>query len=175
MIKKVFKKAKTLFNKLKTDPASVIFAEEFLDNKLLKQLKKLHYDVDKQLFKLVNLADSKKFLDDGKSSTRTNYVEKREIDRSTLYSFDGPFQLLHTDIGNLEFLGKNATFPQCVLVIVDLYTSIFNTYSMKSRKQILPRMKLFYNEVKNKRKGKRMLTCSQLHCVAVRPLLLSKK
>ena len=30
---KVFKKAKTLFNNLKTDPASVIFAEEFLDNK----------------------------------------------------------------------------------------------------------------------------------------------
>ena len=142
---------------------------------MLKKLKTSHYDVDKQLFKLVNLADSKKFLDDGKSSTRTNYVEKREIDRSTLYSFDGPFQLLHTDIGNLEFLGKNATFPQCVLVIVDLYTSIFNTYSMKSRKQILPRMKLFYDKVKNKRKGKRMSTCSQLHCMAVRPLLLSKK
>ena len=110
--KKVFKKSKTLFNNLKTDPASVIFAEEFLDNKLLKKLKKLHYDVDKQLFKLVNLADSKNVLDDGKSPIRTDYVEKREIDRSTLYSFDGPFQFLHTDVGNLEYLGKNATFPQ---------------------------------------------------------------
>ena len=98
---KVFKKAKTLFNNLKTDPASVIFAEEFLDNKLLKKLKKLHHDVDKQLFKLVNLADSKNFLDNGKSPTRTDYVEKREIDRSTLYSFDGPFQFLHTDVGNI--------------------------------------------------------------------------
>ena len=148
MIKKVFKKAKTLFNNLKTDPVSVIFAEEFLDNKLLKQLKKLHYDVDKQLFKLVNLADSKNFLDDGKSPTRTDYVEKREIDRSTWYSFDGPFQLLHADIGNLEFLGKNATIPQYVLVIVDSYTSKVYTYSMKSRKQIFKKMKLFYDEVK---------------------------
>ena len=113
---KVFKKAKTLFNNLKTDPASVIFAEEFLDNKLLKKLKKLHHDVDKQLFKLVNLADSKNFLDNGKSPTRNDYVEKREIDRSTLYSFDGPFQFLHTDVGNLEYLGKTATFPQQVLL-----------------------------------------------------------
>ena len=43
-----------------------------------------------------------------------------------------------------------------MLVIVDLYTSIVYTYSIKSRKQILPKMKLFYDEVKNKRKGKRM-------------------
>ena len=36
--------------------------------------------------------------------TRTDYVEKREIDRSTLYSFDGPFQLVHADVANLDFL-----------------------------------------------------------------------
>ena len=43
---------------------------------------------------------------------RTDYVEKREIDHSALYSFDAPFRLFHADVGNLEFLGKNATFPQ---------------------------------------------------------------
>lgn len=134
--KKVFKKAKSLFNGLKTDPARVIFAEEFLDNKLLTKLKKSKYEGYKQLFKLVNLADSKSFLGDDKVPTRVDYVEKREIDRSTLYSFDGPFQLLHADVGNLKFLGKNATFPQYVLVIVDLYSSKVYTYSMKSRKQI---------------------------------------
>ena len=69
--------------------------------------------------------------------TRDDYAEKREIDRSTLYSFDGPFQLLHADIGNLEFLGKNATFPQYALVIVNLYSSKVHVYSMRSRKQIL--------------------------------------
>ena len=25
---------------------------------------------------------------------------------------NGPFQLLHADVGNLEFLGKNATVPK---------------------------------------------------------------
>ena len=66
----------------------------------------------------------------------TDYVEKREVDHSTLYSFDAPFQLFHTDVGNLEFLGKNATFPQYVLVLVDLFSSKVYTYPMKSRKQI---------------------------------------
>ena len=123
---------------------------------MLKKLKKSKYDVDRQLFRLVNLADTKNFLDNGKSPTRTDYVEKIEIDRSTLYSFNGPFQFLHPDVGNLEFLGKNATFPQYVLVIVDSYTSKVYTYSMKSRKQIFQKMKLFHGKVKNKRKGKCM-------------------
>ena len=47
-------------------------------------------------------------------------------------SSDGPFQLLHADVENLEFLGKNATFPQYVLLIADLYTSKVYTYLMKS-------------------------------------------
>ena len=116
---KLFKKAKNLFNSLKTDPSSVLFAEEKLDQKLLNRLKKSRYETDKILFKLVNLNDNRFIFDEDKAPTRADYVEKREIDRSSLYSFDGPFQLLHADVGNLEFLGKNATFPQYVLVIVD--------------------------------------------------------
>ena len=102
------------------------------------------------MFKLVNFNDNKSIFDENKAPARADFVEKREIDRSTLYSFDGPFQLLH------EFLGKSATFPQYVLVTVDLFSSKIYTYSMKSRKQILQKLKIFYNEVSNKRKGKRM-------------------
>ena len=43
--KKALKKAKNISNKLKTDPASVAFAEELLDARLLKTIKKLKYDV----------------------------------------------------------------------------------------------------------------------------------
>ena len=95
-------------------------------------------------------------MDDNKVPTKADYVEKREIDRLTLYIFNHSFQLLHTNVGNLEFLGKNATFPQSALVTVDLYSSNVNTYMMKSRKQILQKMKIFYDEVRSKRKGKRM-------------------
>ena len=73
-------------------------------------------------------------INDDKAPTRADFVDKKEIDRSTLYSFNGPFQFIHADVGNVEFLGKNATFPQYVLVIVDLHSSKIYTYSIKSRK-----------------------------------------
>ena len=75
----------------------------------------------------------------------------KNIDRSILYSFDGPFQLIHADVGNLEFLGKNATIPRYILLAVDLDSSKVYVYPMNSRKQILQKMKLFYDEIKNKK------------------------
>ena len=71
---------------------------------------------------------------------------------STLYSFDGPFHLVHADVGNLEFLGKNATITRYVLLVVDLYSLKMYFFPMRSRKQILQKMKLFYDEIKSKRK-----------------------
>ena len=70
-------------------------------------------------------------------------------------SFDGPFQLVNADVGNLEFLGKNATIPRYVLLVVDLYSSKVYVYPMRLRKQILQKMKLLYDKVNNKRKKKK--------------------
>ena len=122
-MEKDFKKTKKRFEKLKLDPSSAAFAEEILGKKLLLKLKKSKYAADKNFFKIVNLLDNNIFFDSVDKVNRTNYIEKREIDHSTLYSFDGPFQLFHADVGNLEFLGKNATFPQYVLILVDLFSS----------------------------------------------------
>lgn len=135
--KKLLKKAGDLFISLKTDPSSVVFVEEILDNKLVKRLKKSKYRTDKLLFKLVNFNDSEYIFDKNKAPIRADFVEKREIDCSTLYSFDSPFQLLHADGETLEFLGKYATFRQYVLVIADLFSSKVYLNSIKSRKQIL--------------------------------------
>ena len=82
--KKEFKKAKNMFDDLKVDPSSVSFSEEVLDKKLLNKLKKSKYETGKLFYKLVNLIDSKNVFDDGRAPIRTDYVEKREIDRSTL-------------------------------------------------------------------------------------------
>ena len=78
-----------------------------------------------------------------KTPTRVDFVEKREMDRSTLYSSDGPFQFVHADVGNLELLGKNATIQRYVLLVVDLYSSKVYVYPMCSRKQIPQKMKFF--------------------------------
>ena len=154
--KKLLKEARTVFTNLKTDPNSVLFSEEKIVNRLVKKLKKWKYLKDSLLLKLIVLTDNKNFLDDDKPPTSTDYVDKREIDRSTLYSFDGPFQLLHVNVGNLEFLGKNATILQYVLVVADLYSSKVYVYLMRSRKQILQKMKMLYDEIKSERKNKRM-------------------
>ena len=150
-----FKVAKNTFNKLKTDPQSVAFVEEILDKNLLAKLKKSKYAADKQFFKLVNFVDKGSIIFNPETVNRTDYVEKRDIDCSTLYSFSRPFELLHADVGNFKFLGKNATFPKYVLVLVDLFSSKTYTYPMRSRRQIRQKLELFYNDVKEKRRGKK--------------------
>ena len=82
---------------------SAAFAEEILDKKLLVRLKKSKYSRDKQFFKNVNLLVKKSVIFNPESVNRTSFVEKRDIDRSTLFSFSRPFELVHADIGNLEF------------------------------------------------------------------------
>ena len=54
---------------------------------------------------------------------RFDYVGKIGTDRSALYSFKVPIQLMHADIANLEFLGKSAIVPEYALLIVDLFSS----------------------------------------------------
>ena len=88
---------------------------------------------------------------DNETPIRLNYVKKREIDRSTVYSSNGPFQLMHADIANLEFLGKSATVPKYALLIVDLFSSKVYVYPMQLQKQLLKYLNIFYVEIKNKR------------------------
>ena len=54
------------------------------------------------MLELIYIANTK-LEDEEKTTTRVDYVGKREIGRSILHSFDGPFQLIHLDVGNLEF------------------------------------------------------------------------
>ena len=82
--------------------------------------------------------------------------KKDDIDSSTLYSFNGPFQLLHADVGNLEFFEKSATDPKYCLLFVDLFTSKVYVYPIKLRKSILNQMENFYKDVENKIKGWKM-------------------
>ena len=80
-------------------------------------------------------------------------LKKDDIDRSTLCSFDGPFQLLHASVGKLEFLGKLATDPKYCLLFVDLFLPKIYVYPMQSRKSIFNKMEIFYKKVEGKRKG----------------------
>ena len=65
-----------------------------------------------------------------------------------------PFQLLHADVANLQFLGKSAIDQKYCLSFVDLFTSKVCTYSMEFRRFILNEMRHFYKEVAQKKKQK---------------------
>ena len=105
---------------------------------------------------MINVAENSKEefnKSDNKMPIRLDYLEKRQIDRSTLYSFNSPFQLIHADIANLDFLGKPATVPKYALLIVDLFLSKVYVYPMQLRKQLLKYLDIFYVhvQIKNKR------------------------
>ena len=58
---------------------------------------------------------------------------KKDIDNSTLYSFNGSFQLLHADIAVIRFFSKSAADPHYRLLFVDLSTQKIYTFPMKKR------------------------------------------
>ena len=88
---------------------------------------------------------------------KADFVQRNDdLDRSTLYSFTGLFELSHADIANLEFLGKSAANLKYCLVLVDLFTSKTYTYPMKNRKLTKLKLEKLYKEVAEKRKNKKM-------------------
>ena len=55
--KKLIHKARDMFTSLKTDPNSVLFSEEKIDERLFKKFKKSKYAKDSILLKMINLVD----------------------------------------------------------------------------------------------------------------------
>ena len=147
---------KKLFRRLQTDAKSILFTEENINDKLPKENKKSRYEKDIEFVKLFDW--NVNFLEDKKRTIpiKTTFVEEKDdINRPTLYSFDGLFQLLHADGDNLEVLGKSATDSKYCLLFGNLFTSKVYVYPMKSRKSILNKMEIFYKEVEGKRKGQK--------------------
>ena len=83
------------------------------------------------------------------------FVNKsNNIDHSTLYSISKPFELLHADIADLRFLARSAVDPKYCLLIVDLFTSKIYVYPMKNRSLLAKKLRLFYEEINQKRTGR---------------------
>ena len=99
-------KLKKLFNKLQLDSKSALFTIEQLNEKTLKKLKKSSYVKDKEFVNIFNFLDKNvDFKTETKGSNvplKAEYLKNDDdIDRTTLYSFGGPFDLFHADLGNL--------------------------------------------------------------------------
>ena len=155
VFKENFKRTKNLYNVLKKDEESVLFASERLNKQFFKKIKRSKYEKDIFLklynqVENVNLEEKEDIV-----PVFTPFVEnQRNIDRSTLYSFNGPFQLLHADIADIRFFSKSAADPHYCLLFVDLFTQKIYTYPMKKRSLLKKKMEAFYEEVSQKRKEK---------------------
>ena len=150
------KKARNLYKALQKDSKSVFFGSEEIKNSHIKKARRSNYAKDKFFLTLyVNINEKEKFQAEPVIPSHIPFVEKKsEIDRSTLHSFGGPFELLHADIADIRFFAKSAADPLYCLLIVDLFTQKVYTYSMKKRHLLARKLELFYNEVENKRKNK---------------------
>ena len=126
---------------------------------------------------MILVADFNK-KDDGRYSipVKAEYVQKSDdIDRSNLCRVQAPFHLLHTDVGDLPFLGKSAADPKYCLLLVDLLTSKGYVYGMKNRSLIPLKLEKFYKEVASKRKNKKMRLQTDLEFKPKKIFALSKK
>ena len=129
-----------------------------INKTLIKKAKISFYAEDEVLVKLHNEAENIEEIYDDKNKelnlplTTHFYKKRKDIDRSTLYSFKGPFQLLQADIADLRFLPRSAADPKCCLLVVDLFTQKICTYHMKKRTLLKKNLEQFYDNISKKRK-----------------------
>ena len=151
------KQIKNLFKKLINDQNSVFFSVDKINKTLLNKGKKSNYDKDKVFYKLFSKIENKNVIYDKEEEEDrlpfyTPFIpQKKNIDRSTLYSLNGPMQFFHADIAYLQFLGKSAVDPKYALVCVDLFTSKIYVYTMRKRSNVASKLEKFYQDIQHKR------------------------
>ena len=84
----------------------------------------------------------------------TPFIQEKSVTHrgDMLHTIDGPMQLIHADVADLNFFSKSAVAPKYCLLCVDLFSSKLYTYGMKKKKsQFAEKLEKFYSEIKNLR------------------------
>ena len=129
-----------------------------MSRSILNKARKSAYDKDKVFVNLYNQLEDKNFYQSNNLPLVTPFVNERSnIDNTKLYSISKLFQLLHADITDLRFLAKSAVIPKYCLLIVELFSLKIYVYPMKNRSILAKKLKLFYEDIKQKRIGRMRL------------------
>ena len=156
-----------MFRNLQKDPKIIFYAIENLSRTTLNKARKSAYDKGKVFVNLYDQLEDKNFYQNNNLPLVTPFVNKRSnignINHSTLHSISKPFESVHADIADLRFLAKLAIDPKYSLLVVDLFTSKICVYLMKNRNLLAKKLKLFYEDIKQKRTG-RMRLQTDLEC-----------
>ena len=152
------KQLKNLFKKLTNDENSVFFSADKINKTLLNKGRKSLYEKDKVFYKLFNVVENKNIIYDDYENKVPFYTpfitQKENIDRSTLYTVNGPLQFFHADVAFLKFLAKSAVDPKYALLCVDLFTSKVYVYTMRKKSELVNKLEIFYKEIESKRNKK---------------------
>ena len=147
-----------LFRNLQKDPKNISYAIENLSRTILNKARKSAFDKDKVFVNLYNQLKDKNLYENNNLRLVLPFVNKRSnIDHSTLYSISKPFELLHADIADLRFLARSVIDPKYSLLVVDLITSKIYVYPMRNRSLLVKKLKLFYEDIMQKRTGRMRL------------------
>ena len=123
-----------------------------MSRSILNKARKSTYDKDNVFVNLYSQLEDKNFYQNNNLPLVTPFVNKRSnIDHLTLYSISKPFELLHADIADLRFFAKSAVDPKYCLLIVDLFSSKIYVDPLKNRSLLANKLKLFYEDIKQKR------------------------
>ena len=155
------KQVENLFKKLINDQNSVFYSSNKITRTLLNKSRKSSYEKDKAFYKIFNLIEDKDVIydfdtDKPKLPFYTPFVEqKKYIDRSSsLYTINGPMQFFHADLAYLQFFAKNAVDPKYALVCIDFFSSKIYVCTMRKKRKLVQKMKLFYKDIEQKRNQK---------------------
>ena len=144
-----------LFKNLQKDSRSIFYSVGNLSRSILNKARKSAYDKDKVFVNLYNQLEDKNFYQSNNLPLVTPFVNERSnIDNTKLYSISKLFQLLHADITDLRFLAKSAVIPKYCLLIVELFSLKIYVYPMKNRSFLAKKLKLFFEDIKQKRTGR---------------------
>ena len=150
------KQIKNLYRKLINDQNSVFFSSDKINKTLLNKGRKSSYEKDKVFYNLFKKIENKNIIyekDESRVPFYTPFVpQKKNIDRSSLYTISGPMQFFHADIAYLHFLAKSAVDPKYALLCVDLFTSKIYVYTMRKRSHLVNKLEDFYKDIYAKRK-----------------------
>ena len=131
------------------------FSSDRINKTLLNKGRKSSYEKDKVFYNLLKNVDDKNIIYDENENRVPFYTpfipQKKNIDRSTLYTVNGPLQFFHADVAFLKFLAKSAVDPKYALVCVDLFTSKVYVYTMRKKSNLVNKLETFYKEIESKR------------------------
>ena len=152
----IVKRTENLFNSLQKNTNSIFYlAGNTITKTLINKASRSVFEKDRVFVDLYKqIEDKKQFKNSDLVPITTPFYEsKSNVDHSTLFSISKPFELLHGDIADTRFLAKSAVDPKYCLLLVDLFTSKVYIYPMKKRSLLAKKLKLFYDDIKNKRNG----------------------